>query len=67
MFGDKLDSKKNYSSVEGEGRNGKRSTTDKIMDGIRSRKKKKKKETTGGSGHRSRYLSHAKRALYHLS
>lgn len=25
------------------------------------------KRKTGGCGHRSRYLSHAKRALYHLS
>ena len=25
------------------------------------------KETSGGAGYRSRYLSHAKRALYHLS
>ena len=28
---------------------------------------KKKEKKTGESGHRSRYLSHAKRALYHLS
>ena len=26
-----------------------------------------KKQLPGGAGHRSRYLSHAKRALYHLS
>ena len=26
-----------------------------------------KKTTVGGAGYRSRYLSHAKRALYHLS
>ncbi len=25
------------------------------------------KKRTGGAGYRSRYLSHAKRALYHLS
>lgn len=29
--------------------------------------KKKKKKTFGDAGHRSPYLSHAKRALYHLS
>ena len=28
---------------------------------------KKEKEKTGGEGYRSPYLSHAKRALYHLS
>jgi hypothetical protein len=28
---------------------------------------KDKSETCGAGGHRSRYLSHAKRALYHLS
>ena len=30
-------------------------------------KSKKIKNVSGESGHRSRYLSHAKRALYHLS
>ena len=29
--------------------------------------KKGKKNELGGAGYRSRYLSHAKRALYHLS
>ena len=28
---------------------------------------RKKKRRSGESGHRSRYLSHAKRALYHVS
>ena len=28
---------------------------------------RRKKNKNGGPGHRSRYLSHAKRALYHLS
>ena len=29
--------------------------------------KRKRKKKSGGEGHRSPYLSHAKRALYHLS
>ena len=33
----------------------------------KKKRKKKKKKILGESGYRSRYLSHAKRALYHLS
>ena len=31
------------------------------------REEREKKERTGEVGHRSQYLSHAKRALYHMS
>ena len=42
-----------------------------MQSGKEQRKKckerQKKKKSYGGAGYRSRYLSHAKRALYHLS
>lgn len=34
---------------------------------VRETKERNKKKLLGGAGYRSRYLSHAKRALYHLS
>ena len=61
----------------GEGEKGKRGREnikkggwkEKKGEGLKGgkKKKKKKKRDGGESGHRSRYLSHAKRALYHLS
>ena len=37
------------------------------MQTVKNKEKKQKKSENGDAGYRSPYLSHAKRALYHLS
>ena len=66
---EKMEGKRGREMIKGKEKKG---------EGKRERKKKgkgkkknaggeKKKKRSGESGHRSRYLSHAKRALYHVS
>jgi hypothetical protein len=45
----------------------KRMLIKRAMDGINIFARLPQKDFLGGAGYRSRYLSHAKRALYHLS